>query len=60
MRIVPTTGISKDFQRVSIDKAIRASQRCQRNWDLSQIIDEGDISVMKTAVTQCASKQNDV
>ena len=46
--------------RTTIDKAIRASQRCQRNWDLSQIIDEGDIAVMKTAVTQCASKQNDV
>ena len=44
----------------NIDKAIRASQRCQRNWDLTQVINEDDISVMQTAVTQCASKQNDV
>jgi len=45
---------------IVIDKAIRASQRCQRNWDLSQQIPADDIAVMKTAVTQCASKQNDV
>lgn len=45
---------------IVIDKAIRASQRCQRNWDLSQMISEGDLEVMRTAVTQCASKQNDV
>ena len=60
MRIVPTTGISKEFQRLSIDKAIRASQRCQRNWDLTQVINEDDVKVLETAVTQCASKQNDV
>ena len=47
-------------QRLSIDKAIRASQRCQRNWDLTQIIDEEDVKTLQTAVTQCASKQNDV
>ena len=60
MRIVPTTGISKEFQRLSIDKAIRACQRCQRNWDLTQVINEDDVKVLETAVTQCASKQNDV
>ena len=45
---------------IVIDKAIRASQRCQRNWDLSQVVNEDDIAVMQTAITQCASKQNDV
>ena len=47
-------------QRLSIDKAIRASQRCQRNWDLTQVIAEEDVKTLQTAVTQCASKQNDV
>ena len=49
-----------EFKRLSIDKAIRASQRCQRNWDLTQIIDDEDVKTLQTAVTQCASKQNDV
>jgi nitroreductase len=42
----------------SIIKAILRSQRCQRNWDLSQEIPEEDLEVIKTAVTQCPSKQN--
>tara|TARA_B100000965_G_scaffold403776_1_gene432780 strand:+ start:105 stop:761 length:657 start_codon:yes stop_codon:yes gene_type:complete len=52
--------MGQEFQRLSIDKAIRASQRCQRNWDLTQVINEDDVKVLETAVTQCASKQNDV
>ena len=42
----------------AIIKAILRSQRCQRNWDLSQEIPEEDLEVIKTAVTQCPSKQN--
>jgi nitroreductase len=41
-----------------IKKAIVKSQRCQRNWDLSRGIPEDDLEVIKTAVTQCPSKQN--
>ena len=33
-------------QRLSIDKAIRASQRCQRNWDLTQVIAEEDVKTL--------------
>lgn len=39
-------------------KAILRSQRCQRNWDLSKQIPEEDLEVIKTAATQCPSKQN--
>lgn len=39
-------------------KAILKSQRCQRNWDLSKEIPEEDLEVIKTAATQCPSKQN--
>lgn len=39
-------------------KAVRRSQRCQRNWDLSKSIPDEDLEVIKTAVTECPSKQN--
>jgi len=42
----------------SIKKAIIRSQHCQRNWDLSKQIPEEDIELIKTAVTDCPSKQN--
>ena len=43
-----------------LEKTITKSQRCQRNWDLSKNIPIDDIKVMKTAVTDCSSKQNRV
>jgi len=41
-----------------INKAIYASQRCQRNWDLTKEISQEDIDLIITATTQCPSKQN--
>jgi nitroreductase len=41
-----------------INKAILKSQRCQRNWNLKEEIPQNDIEVIKTAVTNCPSKQN--
>lgn len=43
-----------------LEKTITKSQRCQRNWDLTRHIPIEDIKTMKTAVTQCSSKQNRV
>jgi len=43
-----------------LEKTIAKSQHCQRNWDLTQSIPVEDIKTMKTAVTQCSSKQNRV
>jgi len=42
----------------AIKKAIYASQRCQRNWDLTKQIPQQDIDLIITAATQCPSKQN--
>ena len=42
----------------NIHHTIRDSQHCQRNWDLSKTIPEGDIETLKIAATQCPSKQN--
>ena len=42
-----------------ISNAIKKSQRCQRNWDLSQSIPQEDLDTMITAVTECPSKQNE-
>jgi nitroreductase len=41
-----------------IKKAIIRSQHCQRNWDLSKEIPGDDLELIKTAVTECPSKQN--
>lgn len=41
-----------------INKAIYASQHCQRNWDLTKEIPQEDIDLIITATTQCPSKQN--
>jgi hypothetical protein len=41
-----------------LEKAIIKSQHCQRNWDLEATIPDEHIQVLKTAVTQCPSKQN--
>lgn len=46
------------FTQDAIEKAIRVSQHCQRNWDLSREIPERDLAVLITAVSQCPSKQN--
>jgi len=45
---------------MNIESAILSSQRCQRNWDLSQQISNEHMKLLKTAVTQCPSKQNRV
>ena len=42
----------------ALELIIENSQRCQRNWDLSKQIKEEDLQTLKTAVTQCPSKQN--
>ena len=41
-----------------IKKAILKTQHCQRNFDLSCKLPEEDIQLLKTAVSQCPSKQN--
>lgn len=46
------------LSHTSIKKAILKTQHCQRNFDLSRTIPEEDIQLLKTAVTQCPSKQN--
>jgi len=46
------------MDNTTLIKAVRRSQRCQRNWDLSKSIPEEDLEVIKTAVTECPSKQN--
>ena len=48
----------KSIDRKAISKAILKSQHCQRNFDLSQTISDEDLELLKTAVTQCPSKQN--
>lgn len=42
----------------TIRKAILKSQHCQRNFDLTKEIPEEDVELLKTAVSQCPSKQN--
>lgn len=42
----------------TIEKAIIKSQHCQRNWDLSNSIPDADVELLKTAASQCPSKQN--
>jgi len=41
-----------------LTKAIHRSQHCQRNFDLTKEIPEEHLEVIKTAATQCPSKQN--
>ncbi len=38
--------------------AIRRSQHCQRNFDLSEQIPQEHIEILKVAATECPSKQN--
>ena len=42
----------------SIQRAILKSQHCQRNFDLNRAMPEEDVELLKTAVSQCPSKQN--
>tara|TARA_B100001094_G_scaffold328739_1_gene389842 strand:- start:875 stop:1519 length:645 start_codon:yes stop_codon:yes gene_type:complete len=42
----------------SLESIISKSQRCQRNWDLTRQVTEEDLQTLKTAVTNCPSKQN--
>ena len=42
----------------SLELILTKSQRCQRNWDLSKQVKEEDLQTLKTAVTNCPSKQN--
>lgn len=39
-------------------ESINESQKCQRNWDLNQQIDEEDKELILESVTNCPSKQN--
>lgn len=47
-----------NFPHKDIKKAILKSQHCNRNFDLTQNIPEKDFELLKTAVSQCPSKQN--
>ena len=47
-----------DINNKSLESIITNSQRCQRNWDLSKQVTEEDLQTLKTAVTNCPSKQN--
>lgn len=42
----------------NITKAIRKSQHCQRNWDLTKKMDSNHLNALKVAVSECPSKQN--
>jgi hypothetical protein len=46
------------MQAADLSKAIKKSQHCQRNWDLTSNIPEADMDLLKTAVSECPSKQN--
>ena len=41
-----------------LEKTIIRSQRTQRNWDLSQSIENQDLELFKIAVSECPAKQN--
>lgn len=47
-----------NIDNLELKKAIHKSQHCQRNWDLTREIPEGDLDIILTAATQCPSKQN--
>lgn len=47
-----------NIDHIELKKAIHKSQHCQRNWDLSKEISKDDLDLLKTAATQCPSKQN--
>ena len=47
-----------ESSNADIAKAIRVSQHCQRNWDLTQTIPAEDLELLITAATECPSKQN--
>jgi len=52
--------MSDSSRNVQLEKIIKQSSWCQRNWDLSKSIPERDIETLKYAVTHCPSKQNRV
>ena len=47
-----------EINNESLELVIINSQRCQRNWDLTRQVTEEDLQTLKTAVTNCPSKQN--
>jgi len=48
------------MNRELLKSVIAESQHCQRSWDVTRSIPPEDVEVLKTAVTQCPSKQNRV
>ena len=50
--------MNREFNHCEVRKAILKSQHCQRNFDLEQTFPPEDIELLKTAVSQCPSKQN--
>ena len=46
------------MEHKEIKKAILKTQHCNRNFDLNQQIPEKDLQLLKTAVSECPSKQN--
>lgn len=46
------------IETIYIEEAVRRSQHCQRNWDLSKIMPQEDIETIIVAATECPSKQN--
>ena len=47
-----------NIEKNLISKAILKSQHCQRNFDLEKVIPSEDLELLKTAISQCPSKQN--
>lgn len=39
-------------------KAIKTSEKCQRNWDLNKTIPQEHLDIIETALTRCPSKQS--
>lgn len=50
--------MSTQEETKSLVNAIRRSQHCQRNFDLSMQIPQEHIDILKVAATECPSKQN--
>ena len=49
--------LHKDMRK-DIRRAILKSQHCNRNFDLTQVMPKEDVDLLRTAVSQCPSKQN--
>lgn len=51
-------GGRKRISHEEVKRAVKRSQHCQRNWDLSKAMPEKDIELIEFALKTCPSKQN--